>query len=382
MSFAKASVVTLLALVAGNVLSTASSYGRFSFDYAISGDPRSKPLQVFDDGQKTYLQFRNGEPIPALVDASGERLFVPALEGPYVVLQGVPRDIVAQMGLARARITHSSVRSNAPQHAPNGRSVPARALPEGVQVASLAPVAMGSALSAVGGPPAAPNGWRDNSYATPRRGDQIEWGGSSSPRQIEEAVFFARGEARLLPEAGATILRLARRIDGSAQVTVVGRDDDSYKEGLGEARARVLMNALVAAGVPRGQIVTKIGVEQPGSETHKGKNVFVPSQVRWSEAAPIPTPTRAVASEADSVSAWAVRHADGTVDKMLERWAADARWRLVWRDGPVIPVTGDAEVHRPNFLEAATYVIGESRRAGYRIKATAYSNKTIVVESE
>lgn len=380
MSFAKASVATLLALVAGNVLSTASSYGRFSFDYAISGDPRSKPLQVFDDGQKTYLQFRNGEPIPALVDASGERLFVPALEGPYVVLQGVPRDIVAQMGLARARITHSSVRSNAPQHAPTGRSVPARALPEGVQVASLAPVAMGSALSAVGGPPAAPNGWRDNSYATPRRGDQIEWGGGGSPRQIEEAVFFARGEARLLPEAAATIMRLARRIEPSAQVTVVGRDDNSYKEGLGEARARVLMNALVTAGVSRSQIVTKIGVEQPGSETKKGKNVFVPSQVRWTEAAPIPP--RAVAPEPDGVRAWDVRHADGTVDKMLERWAADARWKLVWRDGPAIPVTGDAQVHRPNFLEAATYVIAESRRAGYRIKATAYSNKTIVVESE
>ena len=93
-------------------------------------------------------------------------------------------------------------------------------------------------------------------------------------------------------------------------------------------------------------------------------------------------PTRVVAPEPDSVRAWDVRHADGTVDKMLERWAADARWKLVWRDGPAIPVTGNAQVHRPNFLEAATYVIGESRRAGYRIKATAYSNKTIVVESE
>jgi outer membrane protein OmpA-like peptidoglycan-associated protein len=395
MNFRRGFVAALLAFVVGNVLSTAkpeTSLGRFSFDYAIVGEASSRPIQVFDDGQRTYMQFRPGAPVPALLSVGGDRLFMPAAEGPYTVIPTVPRDFVAQLGLSRTRVTHASAMSNAAQHSPDGKAVPVN---RGLQVASTAPVAMGSLLPApspaVAAVHPAGNSWRDNSYAKPWRGDEIEWVQGVSSAHKQEDIQFVKGEHRLLPESKAQVDKLARTLQGAAHITVIGRDDSSYKEGLGAARAALLVEALVRAGIDKRLIVVRPGAEVVGAEVTRGRQVLVPSQIRWNEqvrtAAQIPTaaPTVAAvpASPPKDVRDWELRQTDVDMERMFARWARDAGWKLVWKEGPVIEINGDAQLPRREFLDAVRYVVTQARKKSFRINATAYNeDRTLVIESE
>lgn len=381
---------TLLALVVGNVMSSSqSSLGRFSFDYSIHGEGRAKPVQVFDDGARTYLQFRQGEAVPALLSANGDRLFIPALEGPYVVIAGTPRDLVSQMGLSRTRITHTSLMSNAPQVSPDGRAAP----PTHVLVASTAPVALPQMVAAAA-PAQIPNSWTDNSYATPRRGDRIEWTSGVSSAQKSETVYFVRGDAKLTKDGAAALERMGRSMGNAGQVIVLGRDDDSFREGLGEQRARAMADVLVRAGVPR-EVISVRSTAEGAAELRQGTAILVPSQIRWAEKVLVQAPqqqqparTMAMNTPGANASAavaqagpqlWEMRRTDQTMEGVLKRWAGESGWRLVWRNGPDVAITGDASFSRESFISAADYVVTQARAAGYRITATSYSNNTLVI---
>lgn len=79
----------------------------FRFDWRLSGDPAVAPMQVFDDGRETWLQFAPGQPLPAIlgVAADGERVLPYARRDPYVVVAGRWQALVFRGGrlLARAR---------------------------------------------------------------------------------------------------------------------------------------------------------------------------------------------------------------------------------------------------------------------------------------
>jgi hypothetical protein len=65
---------------------------------------------------------------------------------------------------------------------------------------------------------------------------------------------------------------------------------------------------------------------------------------------------------------------------MLGRWANTAGWKVVWRNAPEIRITGDSELSKVDFLQAADIVISQSKSAGYRIQARAFSNQVLLVE--
>lgn len=403
MTFAKGFAVTLLALIVGNVCSTAgppSTLGKFSFDYAIDGDPTSRPVQVFDDGQRTYMQFRPGAPVPALLSANGDKLFMPSVEGPYIVIVGVPKDFVAQLGLSRTRVTHASVMSNAVQHSRDGRGVPPAV--RSVQLASAAPVQVGTLLGAGPAAPAPGTNWRENSYAKPWRGDDIEWADGLSQGFKQHEVLFAKGERTLTPAGKEAVARLARLLPGAGQVMVMGRDDGSYKEGLAQARTETLIEELVRLGVARSIIVGRPSAEVADAEVKLGRLVMVPSQIRWRDAVRLPAPllaqTPVAPQPVQSVQGaapadigprdWEMRASDQNVQKMLVRWAGEAGWDLVWREGPSIGIKGDMAVGRREFLDAASLVIAQARSMGHKVKATAYAKpntqgkRTLVIEGE
>ncbi|RBL87843.1 hypothetical protein DDE05_00205 [Streptomyces cavourensis] len=62
----------------------------FRFDWHLSGDPAVAPMQVFDDGRETWLQFAPGQALPAIfgVGPEGERALPYVRREPYVVLAG------------------------------------------------------------------------------------------------------------------------------------------------------------------------------------------------------------------------------------------------------------------------------------------------------
>ena len=83
-----------------NTFSPPSSTGKFNFDWSITGDKRVIPLQVFDDGHRTWLQFKPGMSVPAVFarESGEETLLVYKQSGPYVILPGVWSHLVLQGG--------------------------------------------------------------------------------------------------------------------------------------------------------------------------------------------------------------------------------------------------------------------------------------------
>ena len=88
-----------------------SSQG-FRFDWQLSGDPAVAPLQVFDDGRETWLQFLPGQPLPAIfgMGDGGEHPLPYVRRDPYVVVAGAWNGLFFRGGrlTARARRAHAA----------------------------------------------------------------------------------------------------------------------------------------------------------------------------------------------------------------------------------------------------------------------------------
>jgi len=78
--------------------------GAYRFDWRIAGEPALAPLQVFDDGRRTWLHYPPDQPAPAVFERTprGDRLLRPHRQGDYLVLSGVPAHIVLRGGLLQA----------------------------------------------------------------------------------------------------------------------------------------------------------------------------------------------------------------------------------------------------------------------------------------
>jgi len=72
----------------------------YDFSWRLSGDPRIGPVQVFDDGRSTWLQFASDQTVPAIFARSvfGDRLLTSRSAPPYVVLDGVWPLLVLRIG--------------------------------------------------------------------------------------------------------------------------------------------------------------------------------------------------------------------------------------------------------------------------------------------
>src|SRR5699024_3262361 len=66
----------------------AGEAGRYSFDWTLSGDRAVAPVQVFDNGRQTWLQFQPGQAVPAIfaITDQGERPLHYARQGDYVII--------------------------------------------------------------------------------------------------------------------------------------------------------------------------------------------------------------------------------------------------------------------------------------------------------
>lgn len=73
----------------------------FDFAYQVQGEPRIAPLQVFDKGDKTYFQLRQGMSVlPAFfaVTTAGQILIQPEKEGQYLVIPRVEKQWALRLG--------------------------------------------------------------------------------------------------------------------------------------------------------------------------------------------------------------------------------------------------------------------------------------------
>ncbi len=79
---------------------------QYSFDWRLSGDRQVAPLQVFDNGKQTWLQFHPDQPIPAIFQRTpqGDSPLTYQRQGPYVVLSGVWPHVVLRGGQLQSQV--------------------------------------------------------------------------------------------------------------------------------------------------------------------------------------------------------------------------------------------------------------------------------------
>ena len=90
----------------------------FRFDWQLSGDPAVAPLQVFDDGRETWLQFPPGQPLPAIFGThdGGEHLLPYVRRDPYIVVAGAWKGLAFRGGRLVARAQRAHAETAAPAH--------------------------------------------------------------------------------------------------------------------------------------------------------------------------------------------------------------------------------------------------------------------------
>lgn len=90
---------------------------RVAFNYSIQGDAEFRPLQVFDDGRRTFLRFAEGlQAFPALfaLEEGDLRVLNFSVEDPFVVVQGVVDALLLKLGKSEVRVTRGAPRRGLP----------------------------------------------------------------------------------------------------------------------------------------------------------------------------------------------------------------------------------------------------------------------------
>ncbi|HRL21640.1 TrbG/VirB9 family P-type conjugative transfer protein [Alcaligenes sp. SDU_A2] len=88
----------------GNAPSIEGAGSVFNFGWRLSGEPRIGPMQVFDNGKRTWLQFAPGQQVPAVFGRrqGQEQLLLTVRSGQFQLLQGVWPELVFRAGHGRA----------------------------------------------------------------------------------------------------------------------------------------------------------------------------------------------------------------------------------------------------------------------------------------
>jgi len=288
----------------------------YDFDYRISGHTSARPVQVFADTERTYFQFVAGQAVPLiLAGPAGERV-VPVQEGPYHVVAGRSRAYTLRLAGRQARVEHAGKVWMPP---PAQGAVPSVPLKLGADDRTL------------------------SSYATPVRGDVIEW--VEPEQRVVRSVVFPAGASLLPVDDADFIAKVSARIGPDVRVEVQ-REGDARPRALAEARFRRTAQALVRAGVSPARIESVASMGRP---------------VRGN---------------------FDILLSDGTVATSLRRWAQDSGYRLEW-DTPIeAPIVGDLTLDARRFPEAVERIVTGLRESGYPLRMEAEDGQVVRIKHE
>ncbi|WP_126285584.1 transglycosylase SLT domain-containing protein [Burkholderia stagnalis] len=94
--------------------------GAYNFGWTVSGADAAKPIQVFDDGAKVYVQFSDMKRVPAIfADTPAGRVLVPwEPQFPYAVIARPAQALIFQLGAYEARAQRGAAGSPLPAGGP------------------------------------------------------------------------------------------------------------------------------------------------------------------------------------------------------------------------------------------------------------------------
>lgn len=378
--------------------------------------------------------------------SSGSVRLTPSFDGPYVRVSGVGREFTLKMGLATGHVTYQGNRSDQPaaKAAPAETTQFAQVVLPGDASSQprYTPTSNPGVVRRDIQDEVLPRIAVDvNSYAVPLKGDVAQFqplgvqptvavSPAHSPGGHTVTVPFVIGAERLGPRGRSAAQQVAKAYRAGQVFTITGQHDVSFKEGLGQGRVNSIRNVLIQHGVPATVIRTSVsesiatnesaGVVTGASLTVHGtggssngyqQQAFVSvadvqasslqaleAQLRAKKITPAQAAQQIAAVRGQTagvhvqplagwqeaqITNWQLRATDFTVQGALQRWASEAGWTLIWKNGPDIKVLGDSQPFvRDGFMSAADYVLAQARSLGHHVKGRAYRNRVLVVSAE
>lgn len=308
--------------------------GAYHFDWRLSGDPGLAPQQVFDDGQDTWLQYPQGQAVPALFarTAAGDRLLAPRREGDYLVVRGVPGRLVMRGGLLQAEAQRVSA-AGQPAGAPD----------------TTAAVAATVAVAA----PTAP-----------------EAGGFAAPPAAPVASTRARASAVRGVASGAAPATVPALVPAASHVPVAAPASDVASLPERQSAAGGMGADLPVAGRAAGAAT---GSQASSGAAARGMR---PGGGQVGEA----TVSR-VHPPAARLESFEVTPADGNVRRALGRWARQAGWTFDaehWAVDVDIPLAGSAVFQEP-FRAAVRGLLAATELGDRPVQPCFYNNRVLRV---
>lgn len=341
----------VLVLAIAALAGMANAAQDINLKYRTSGEKDLIPVQVYDDGKKTYFQMK-GNVVPAFFAvANGQETMVPAeKDGQMLAVAAVAQQYVIRFGNLTANVDYIG-----------GDREKTKINQSTLQQKPVQPLARAKRTP----PPPSAHG-----AVTPNIGDR----GTGQPDFIDRDALipFAKGKGNLTKDAAAKV-KLALTGSGSVQqVIVTGRDDATYVEGMARARAMAIRDRIVATGVPVERVVIKEGLARDGEGSSTVTSDMV---VTWKSV-----PERIAGDFNRTGARWFMSRADMTLSRMISRWASAEGWQVQWRAMEDPMIAGDAPVMANSLPEAVELVLGQTRAMGYAVGLYQAANKTLVIQ--
>lgn len=269
-----------LLAMSGAALSSASA-APADFSFRMSGEPAVLPLQVFHNGTDTYFQFRSDQRvIPAILVEHESSVGVAKYHraGPFIVVPGVAPRYRVQFGSLSGVVSYTGARVVKASMPATVDSQPAGAQDRAVALPAVASssAVVGSNAEAVAKAPERSLVASDARTVSKQSTATASTNTEASSAQGQTPSPAAAHEYDVPFESGSTVLGRdamqalkAALDDGKAvkELTIIGRDDRDYKEGVARQRALAIRKLALDAGVTPQSIVMREAFAQDGASS-------------------------------------------------------------------------------------------------------------------
>ncbi|UYO92376.1 TcpQ domain-containing protein [Pollutimonas sp. M17] len=328
---------------------------QYNFDWELSGHRAVAPVQVFDDGRKTWLQFSPQQPVPAIFadGARGGRPLAYVREGPYVVLDGVWPTLVLRGGHLKSTVRRAAGEGVLSPQAPDADAQP---------VAALAPTASAASVNPV------------NQIDQADILDSIPV--MAEPTMVPAAVAPARSMATATTTAtgaeartGASVEQVPDQVPGLSP----GRPGPASPEVQAEWMARSMAGSSASGKSPTRAMPSGM----PDSSASKSPSAAPLSSSSVSAL----TAASFDLSGAAPTGRYQVGPQDLTLRSALARWARQSGWTFEpehWAIDADIPIVGAASFE-PDFKLAVRELVASTELSDRPAQPCFYSNRVLRV---
>jgi len=346
----------------------AAAEQQYDFRWRLSGDRAVAPLQVFDDGRQTWLQFAPQQALPAIF-RSGRQGDLPLdyrRVGPYVVLDGVWPRLVLRGGALRSVVERTD----------GGASTAASArAAAGGPAATLALAGSGTGFSATPAPTGSGTGFSATPVPT----------GSGTGSSATSAATGSRGgaAAALAPAASRTEPAVAPPAADSGRpgASMVRRGAAAATTGSVVAVPAAMATTagapvLAATASAKPKLAALAGASSAIVDSTHAKPLSKPLPKPLPGPAARPAP---VALASPIAPSYEVGPRDGNLRLALSRWARAAGWTFEaehWAVDADIPITGSARFDS-GFKRSVQDLVAATELSEKPLQPCFYSNKVL-----